>query len=248
MEIKGKVALVTGASRGIGRATAIALAKEGARVIVNYKSNTDLAEKVVATIKKSGGEALLFQADISNPDAIQKMADFILEKYDHLDILVNNAGVIMRPGNWDQITLEDMDYTIDVDLKGMIHCIRAFAPKMIEKQSGVIVNISSTTAFWGSPFVLSYTAAKAGVITATKAMAKALGKHNVRVNSVSPGTIDTDMTTSAGEDYIKRMVSITPLGRLGKPEDIADGVLYLIKADFVSGHNLVVDGGQAANL
>ena len=245
MEIKGKIALVTGASRGIGRATAIALAKEGAQVIVNFKKNTDLAANVVAEIKQLGGDAIAYQADISKPEMVQSMADFIFEKFGRLDILVNNAGVIMRPGNWDQITLPDMDYTIDVDLKGMIYCIRTFVPKMIENQCGNIVNISSTTAFGGSPFVLAYTASKAGVITATKAMAKALGKYNIRVNTVAPGTIDTEMTTSAGDDYIKRQISITPLGRLGKPEEIAQGVVFLIEHEFVSGQVLTIDGGQS---
>ena len=244
MDINGKIALVTGASRGIGKATAIALAKEGANVIVNFKESTDLAEDVVSTIRKSGGEALPLKADVSDPRNVQAMADFIYKKYGRLDILVNNASVILRPGNWDLMPLKDMDYTIDLTLKGTIYCIRTFAPKMIENRLGNIINISSTTAFGGSPFVLAYTASKAGVITVTKGMAKALGKHNIRVNAIAPGTIDTEMTTGAGEDYVKRAISLTPLGRLGKPEEIADAALFLIKAEFVTGHVLVVDGGQ----
>lgn len=242
MNLTDKVALVTGAGRGLGRAIAVELAKAGAKIAINYIDNKEDAEETLRLVNEhsSGG---IFNADVSQPSEVQRMVEQIVAEYGRIDVLVNNAGVILRPGNWDQQSDEDMARTIDVNLKGQLNCIRAIAPIMQNNKSGRIINIASTNGQTGTPAILAYSAAKAGVINATLAMAKALANDGVTVNAVSPGVFDTDMTHDAGEELVKWTIDNTPLGRLGEPREIGEAVKFLAESDFITGHVLVVDGG-----
>lgn len=248
MDIKGKVALITGSSRGLGRAAAIALSKEGASVVVNYLEQKDKANEVVKLIQGMGNKAVAIQADVSKSEDIARMSKQVFEEFGDVDILINNAGIIARPADWLNITDEDLDHTIGVHVKGTINCTKAFAPAMIKNKAGRIINITSTYAITGASAVVGYTAAKAGIISLTYGMAKELGGKGITVNAIAPGNFDTDMTQSAGQATIDWAVSTTPLGRLGKPEEIGDAVVYLVKSDFITGHVLVVDGGQLLNI
>jgi 3-oxoacyl-[acyl-carrier protein] reductase len=165
-----------------------------------------------------------------------------------IDILVNNAGVIVRPGAWDALKGTDLARTIDVNLKGAIHCIQRVTPGMITRNRGRIINLSTTYAATGPAPVLAYTAAKAGINTVTYGMARELGKHGITVNAVAPGNIDTDMTRAAGESATQWAISTTPLGRLGTPQEVAEAVVFLARAEFITGHILAVDGGQLLNM
>ena len=248
MDIKGKVALITGASRGLGRASALALAKEGANVVVNYLEQRDKAEGVVKLIREMGNKAIAVQADVSKSKDIIRMSKQVFDEFGQVDILLNNAGIIARPADWLNITDEELDRTIGVHLKGSINCIKAFAPSMIKNKIGRIINITSTYAITGASAVVGYTSAKAGIISLTYGMAKELGSSGITVNAIAPGNFDTDMTQSAGQGTIDWAVSTTPLGRLGRPEEIGEAVVYLVKSDFITGHVLVVDGGQLLNI
>lgn len=248
MDIKGKVAVVTGSSRGLGRATALALAKEGANVVINYLEQHGRAEEVVKAIQDMGNKSMAIQADVSKREDVNKMSKIVMENFGHIDILVNNAGIIARPADWQNISDEDLDHTLGVHLKGTINCIQAFAPSMIKNQAGRIINITTNYAITGAAAVIGYTAAKAGIISLTYGMAKELGAKGITVNAIAPGNFDTDMTQSAGQATIDWAVSTTPLGRLGRPEEIGEAVIYLVKSDFITGHILVVDGGQLLNI
>jgi 3-oxoacyl-[acyl-carrier protein] reductase len=246
MKLQNKTALVTGASRGLGRATAIELAKAGATIIINHLDDEQNAQETLKLVKEhTDGE--IIQADVANPIAVKAMAKQLCDKYGQIDILVNNAGAILRPGFWDTQSDEDLNRTIDINLKGQLNCMRAFAPAMQKAKWGRIINISSTNGQTGTPAILAYSAAKAGVINATYAMAKALGPDGVTVNSVSPGVFNTDMTKGAPEEVTQSIIKNTPLGRLGKPEEIGEAVRFLVEADFITGHVLVVDGGLLLN-
>jgi 3-oxoacyl-[acyl-carrier protein] reductase len=248
MDLNNKLALVTGSSRGLGRATALALAREGANVLINYLSRADKATEVVSAIREMGRESEAFRADVSDSRSVFQMADSIWAKYGSLDILVNNAGTIIRPGNWDVLEGAELGRTIDINLKGAIYCLQAFVPKMKEQQSGRIINVTSTYAITGATAVMAYTCAKAGIISLTYAMARELGQFGITVNAVAPGNFDTDLAKTSGDAVNEWAISTTPLGRLGHPEEIGEAVVYLAKADFVTGHVLVVDGGQLLNM
>lgn len=248
MEIKNKLALVTGSSRGLGKATALALAEAGADVIVNYVESKKEAEVVASMVRNHGRRSEAIQADVSKSQDVNKMATYIFDEYGPVDILVNNAGAIIRPGMWDVLKGEDFDLTFDLNLKGTIYCIQEFAPKMIDQRSGSIVNVTSTYAMTGAAAVLAYTSAKAGLISVTKSMARELGPHGITVNCVAPGNFDTDMATEAGDAINEWAISTTPLGRLGKPEEIGEAVVFLISSNFITGQTLIVDGGQILNM
>lgn len=246
MKLQNKTALVTGASRGLGRAIAIELAKAGAKVIINHLDDEQNAEETLRLVKEhTDGE--IVQTDVADPTAVKAMAQQLCDKYGQIDILVNNAGVIIRPGFWDIQSDEDLSRTIDVNLKGQLNCIRAFAPAMQKAKWGRIINISSTNGQTGTPAILAYSAAKAGVINATYAMAKALAPDGITVNSVSPGVFDTDMSKGTPEEVTRSIIENTPLKRFGKPEEIGEAVRFLAEADFITGHVLVVDGGLLLN-
>ncbi|WP_405596725.1 SDR family oxidoreductase [Streptomyces sp. NBC_01410] len=244
MKLLGKIAVVTGGARGIGRATAKRLAAEGADVAITYYENAAAAAEVAGEIEALGRRARAVQCDAAVPDEVRKARIEIEEKLGPVSILINNAGAISRPSDWSSQSDEDIRRTVDVNLLSVIHGIRAFAPAMVERGWGRIVNLTSTYSFNGGAAVLGYTAAKAGVNAVTTAMAAELGGKGVLVNAVAPGNIDTDMTRAAGSAVVDWAVQTTPVGRLGSVDEVAEAIAYLVLSDFVCGHLFVLDGGQ----
>lgn len=246
MLLDGKVALVTGGSRGIGRATVLALARSGAQVTFGYNDSDEEAEEVRSELGRLGQSARGIKADISIPTEAKRM---VTEAIDHIgvpDILVNNAGAICQPSAWDSITDEVWNRTLGINLNGPYQMIRAVAPLMLQRRGGAIVNVSSTFGILGSAYVIAYTAAKAGVINMTRGFAKALAP-TVRVNAIAPGIIDTSMTRAAGSDLVNALIADTPLRRVGTPEEIAQAIVFLSSGDasFITGAVLVIDGGHS---
>ncbi len=243
--LEGKVAIVTGASRGIGEAIAIDLAAKGAQVVVNYHTSEQSAEAVVAEIKSAGGEAMAIQADVSQFDAAQSMVKESLDTYGQIDILVNNAGttrdtllLLMKEDDWDVV--------MDTNLKSLFNCCKAAARPMIRrKQGGRIINISSVSGLIGQGGQTNYAASKAGIIGFTKSLAKELGSRAITVNAVAPGFVPTSLTEGLPEDLLQGAIQLTPLGRLGKVTEIAHVVTFLASdnASFVTGEVIRVDGG-----
>ncbi|EKU70427.1 3-oxoacyl-[acyl-carrier-protein] reductase [Selenomonas sp. F0473] len=245
MILEGKVALVTGASRGIGRAIAIRLAAEGAKVAVNYAGNTAAAEEVKAFVERQGGTALLVQTDVSDAAAAAEMVARVHEELGGLDILVNNAG-ITRDTLLVRMKDEDFDAVISTNLKGVYACTKAAAKFMTKQRSGRIVNLTSVVGEIGNVGQTNYAAAKAGVIGFSKAAAKEFAPRGITVNAVAPGFIDTDMTAVLKDNIREKIVEGIPLGALGKPEHVADAVLFLASdaASYITGQTLNVDGGM----
>jgi len=244
--LQGKVAIVTGASRGLGRAIAIKLASLGAKVVVNYRSNTSAAEEVLSLIREAGGEAIPVQADVSIFDDAQRLVKSTLEHFGRLDILVNNAGTT-RDGLLVRMSEEDWDIVIDTNLKGAFNCTKAAQRRMLKQRYGRIVNITSVAGLAGNAGQTNYVAAKAGLIGFTKALAKEVGSRNITVNAVAPGYIPTDLSASLSPDLIAKGLDMTPLGHPGTPEDIANAVAFLVSDDasYITGQVLSVDGGLA---
>lgn len=244
MKLKNKVALITGAGKGIGKAIAIEFAKEGANIIINYNKSREGAEKVKNKIEKTGSKVIVIKADVSKKEEIEEMIEKTLNEFKRIDILVNNAGVISA-APLQELTEEDWDKIMDVNLKGVFLCSKAVSKIMIKQKSGKIINISSIYgSIFGAEYVMHYCASKAGVANLTKSLAQVLAPH-IQVNSISPGNIDTEMTRRAGDDFIKKVIEKTPLKRLGKPEEIAKVAVFLASSDsdFITGQNIVVDGG-----
>jgi 3-oxoacyl-[acyl-carrier protein] reductase len=239
--LQGKVVLVTGASRGLGKAIALRFAAEGAKIVITFAKSEDKAEEVVAQIKKLGGEIIALRADIAFEADVQKLVEATVGELGNIDILVNNAGYIVRPGH-SNVVKDSWDRTIAVNLTGAWMVTKYVVPHM--KAGGAILNIASYVGQLGSQWVLAYGAAKAGMINMTKAYAKELAPY-IRVNCISPGNFDTDMSTDAGQEFIAKTVANTPLKRLGTPEELANAALFLCsdEASFVTGVNLDVDGG-----
>lgn len=242
--LENRVAVVTGASRGIGRAIALELARRGARVVVNYQHSAEAADEVVAAIAAEGGVAMAVQADVSNLEQAQALIQAALDAYGQIDILVNNAGVTR-----DQVLLmmseEDWDTVIRVDLKSLFNTCKAAARKMIRQRSGRIINISSIVGIAGQGGQTNYAAAKAGVIGFSKSLAKELGPRGITVNVVAPGFIPTDLTSVLPPEMVQKAIDYTPLQRLGRAEEIAYAVAFLAsdEAAFITGAVLPVDGG-----
>jgi len=243
MKLQNKVAIITGSSRGIGKATAILFEKEGARVVITYKTNQKEAEKVLESVGKGNG--VVFQLDTTKEESVKKVVQDTMAKFGRIDILVNNAGEIIRPGDW-KCDLDMWHQTIDVNLTGTWLMIREIAPIMQNQKSGNIVNLTSTVGIFGSPFVLAYSCSKGGLISLTKSFAKALAP-NIRVNAVAPSNVDTDMTTAAGKEVIERFNNQSALKRISTPDELAKAILFLASDDgsFVTGQVLVVDGGYS---
>ncbi|MDY6902018.1 MAG: 3-oxoacyl-[acyl-carrier-protein] reductase [Cyanobacteriota bacterium] len=241
--LREKVAVVTGASRGIGRAIAQEFAKLGATVVVNYASSSKAAEELVSEITAAGGNAVALQADVSKEEEVDGLVKTVLEKFNQIDILVNNAGITrdtlllrMKPEDWQAV--------INLNLTGVYLCTRAVSKGMLKKRSGRIINIASVAGQMGNPGQANYSAAKAGVIGLTKTLAKEFASRGLTVNAVSPGFIETDMTSELQSEEILKAI---PLGRYGKPEEIAGMVRFLAADDaaaYITGQTFNVDGGM----
>jgi 3-oxoacyl-[acyl-carrier protein] reductase len=243
--LTGKVALVTGASRGIGRAIALRLAEAGANIVVNYAGSEAAAAETVAKVKELGRDAIMIRANVANADEVNDMFKQALDHFGTIDILVNNAG-ITRDNLIMRMKEEEWDAVIDTNLKGVFHCIKAATRPMMKQRSGKIINIASVVGVLGNAGQANYVAAKAGVIGLTKTAARELASRNITVNAVAPGFIDTDMTTGLPEEVKSAMLGQIPLGRLGQADEVAKVVLFLASdaADYMTGQTLHVDGGM----
>lgn len=240
------VALVTGASRGIGKAIAIRLARDGFSVAVNYASSAAKADDVVARIEAAGGRALAVQADVSDPDAVTELFSTVADELGPVHVLVNNAG-ITDDGLVLRMTPEQWDAVVDTNLRSVFLCTKAALRPMVRAKSGRIINISSVSGISGNPGQANYAAAKAGVIGFTKSVAKEIGSRSITVNAIAPGFIRTDMTETLGDAVIEGAERQIALGRLGVPEEVASLVGYLASNDasYITGQAIVVDGGMA---
>jgi 3-oxoacyl-[acyl-carrier protein] reductase len=241
--LRDRVAVVTGASRGIGRAVALAIAAEGANVVVNYASSSQAAEAVVAEITAMGSSAIALQADVAHTDQVDALFSAVMEKWGRIDVLVNNAG-IARDTLLLRMKLEDWQAVIDLNLTGVFLCTKAASKVMLKQRSGRIINVTSVVGEMGNPGQANYSAAKAGVIGFTKTVAKELSSRGITVNAVAPGFIATDMTAdlNVGEEVLK----LIPLGRYGQPEEVA-GLIRFLAADaaaaYITGQVINIDGG-----
>ena len=245
MLLDGKTALVTGASRGIGRAIALCLAAEGARVAINYAGNVRAAEEVKTAIEAAGGTAILCQADIADSSAVEAMVANVVKEFGTIDILVNNAG-ITRDALLMRMKDEDFAKVLNTNLKGVFYCTKAVSKLMMKKRSGRIVNMASVVGLVGNAGQTNYAAAKAGVIGFSKSAAKELASRGITVNVVAPGFIGTDMTAGLPESVKEKMLTDIPLGRMGEAEDVANAVLFLTsdQASYITGQVVNVDGGM----
>ena len=245
MLLKGKVALITGASRGIGRAVAVRLAEEGADIAINFAGNEKAANEVKIMVEKMGRRAMLVQADVAQQEAVVDMVQSVIKEMGTIDILVNNAGIV-RDGVLLRMKEENWDAVLDTNLKGVFHCTQAVTKLMMKKKQGRIINMTSVVGIMGNAGQANYAAAKAGVIGFSKAAAKELSSRGVTVNMVAPGCIDTDMTASLPDKAKDAMVAAIPLGRVGLPVDVANAVLFLASdyASYITGHVIHVDGGM----
>lgn len=244
--LKGKIALVTGASRGIGRQIALSMAREGALVIVNYNGSAARAEETVKEITKSGGQAEAVQCNVADYAAVEELMKYVIGKYKRLDILVNNAGItkdnlLMKMGE------EDFDAVIGINLKGAFNCTKHVSRQMLKQKGGRIINISSVSGVMGNAGQANYCASKAGVIGLTKSVARELGSRGITVNAIAPGFIDTEMTEVLSEDVKKAMGDQIPLKRFGKTEDVAETAVFFAsdRAAYITGQVISVDGGMA---
>ena len=246
MSMEGNVALVTGGSRGIGRAICLELARQGAAVAVNYAGNSAAAEETAALCRELGAEAEVFQADVADPAACDALVAAVKERFGKLDILVNNAG-ISRDGLLMTAKEEDFTKTLDINLKGAYFCTKAAAKVMLRQKYGRIVCLSSVVGLRGNPGQTAYAASKAGVLGLVKAAAKELAGRDITVNAVAPGYIETDMTAALPERAREAMLSTIPKGRPGAPEEVARAVAFFAGPEcaYITGQVLCVDGGMA---
>ena len=244
-KLSGKVAFVTGASRGIGRAIALRLAADGAKVALNFSSNVSKAEEVKAQIEAAGGEAMLVQGDVAKFEVVAELIKSVVNTWGRLDILINNAG-ITRDNLLIKMTEDDFDRVISTNLKGVFNCTKAVTKLMMKQRGGRIVNMSSVVGLKGNISQANYAAAKAGIIGFTKSAARELASRGVTVNAVAPGFIDTDMTAALSEKVKEVMMQEIPAGRMGTPEDVANAVAFLVsdEAAYITGQVLSVDGGM----
>lgn len=246
MDFDDKVAIVTGASRGIGRAIALEFGGRGARVVVNYNQNSSAANEVVRTISGSGGEAFAHQADVSVFEQANGLVKAAIEKYGDLHILVNNAG-ITRDGLIMTMSESDWDDVIQTNLKSTFNCCKAAIRHMLRRRYGRIINIASISGIMGNPGQTNYSASKAGQMGFTKALAREVASRTITVNAIAPGFIQTDIWSTVPEEAQKSLMDIIPLGRVGQPEEIAKAAAFLASDDaaYITGHTLTIDGGIA---
>ncbi|HVL75429.1 MAG TPA: 3-oxoacyl-ACP reductase FabG [Noviherbaspirillum sp.] len=243
MRLKNKVTLITGASRGIGKATALRFAREGAKVVVCDLD--DAVAETVAEIRLRGGNATGFTVDVTKPQSIEAMVSGVLATYGRIDVLVNNAGIV-ADAQLRKMTEEQFDRVIDVNLKGTYNCTRAVVDAMVEKKGGVVLNASSIVGLYGNFGQTNYAASKFGVIGMVKTWARELGRHGIRVNAVCPGFIETSILKSMPEKVVRALVERVPLGRLGKPDEIASTFAFLASDDasYINGAVIEVSGGM----
>lgn len=247
MLLDGKVALVTGASRGIGRAIAEDLAANGAKVAINYHSNAEAAAEVIAAIEANGGTAIAIQADVSEFDEAKRLIDETSKQIGQIDILVNNAGTT-RDTLLMMMNEEQWDTVLDTNLKSVFNCCKAVVRPMIRrKQGGRIINITSVVGLMGQAGQTNYAASKAGIIGFTKSLAKEIGSRNITVNAIAPGFFPTDLTATLDDEMMQGIIEFTPLGRMGTPEEVAYMVTFLAsdRAAFITGETIRIDGGLA---
>ena len=244
MDFKDKIAIVTGGSKGIGRAISLLLAERSCRVFMNYARDEKAAQAVVKAAKWLSGEILPVQADVTDPSAVTSMMDHVEKEGGCIDILVNNVGMIkdgflmlMGEGDWGEV--------IKANLTSVYNCSRAVIRKMIPNKQGKIINIASVSGIIGTAGQVNYAAAKGGVIAFTKSLAREMGPFNIQVNAVAPGLIETEMTAQMPPERLEAIIHSTALNRMGKPEDVAWAVLFLASAqsDYITGQTIVVDGG-----
>lgn len=241
----GEIALVTGGSRGIGRACCRRLASAGAAVAVNYRTNANEAQQTVDAIKQSGGTAISIQADVASESQVNAMIDEVQQTLGPIDLLVNNAG-IFEYASHSETTLDHWQRTLDVNLTGTYLVTWAVKDGMIAREFGRIVNVSSIAGLRARPMSIAYSVSKAGVISLTKSLAEALATHNIRVNAVAPGLINTEILDGVDQDALDRIVAATPIQRLGTPNEIAELVCFLLseQSSFMTGQTVVADGGR----
>ncbi len=246
LKLEGKTAIVTGGSRGIGRAAALALARAGAAVVINYAKSDTAARQVLEEVEQAGGRGAAVQADVTDYAACEKLVQSSLDHFQRIDILINNAGITrdnllarMKPQEWQDV--------LNTNLTGTFNCTRAvIKPLLKQKSGGRIINISSVAGLYGNSGQANYAAAKGGVIAFTRTLAKELGSRQITVNAVAPGVIETDMTALLPEQVKEQMLPRISLGRFGKPEDVAEVILFLAAAGaYITGQVIAVDGGIA---
>ena len=244
--LNGKIAVVTGASRGIGKAIAMKFAQLGATVVINYNGSAQKAEEVKQSIIADGGRAVIKQCNVADYDAGETFIKKVIDQFGRIDILVNNAG-ITKDGLIMRMSEEDFTNVVDVNLKGTFHCIRFASRQMMKQRSGRIINMSSVVGISGNAGQINYAASKAGVIGMTKSAAKELASRGITVNAIAPGYIETDMTNVLSDKVKEETMKQIPLGRLGQTEDIAAAAAFLAsdEAGYITGQVLAVDGGMA---
>ncbi|MCY0886904.1 MAG: 3-oxoacyl-[acyl-carrier-protein] reductase [Alicyclobacillaceae bacterium] len=242
----GKVSLVTGSSRGIGRAIAVELAAGGGQVVVNYAGRVEAAEETARLVRAAGGEALLVQANVRQVSEVERLVQCVLERFGRIDVLVNNAGVT-RDGLLVRMKDSDWDEVLETNLRAAFYVTREVARPMMKARYGRIINIASVVGVIGNPGQVNYVASKAGLIGLTKSVAKELAPRHITVNAIAPGWIETDMTEALSPETLASMRSAIPLGRPGKPEDVAAAVGFLAseQANYITGQVLHIDGGMA---
>ncbi|MBS6023806.1 MAG: 3-oxoacyl-[acyl-carrier-protein] reductase [Paeniclostridium sordellii] len=245
MDLNGKVALITGGSRGIGKAIAIKLASYKANIVINYTSNKEHALKVKEEIESYGVKSIVIKCDVSKSDEVNNMIEEVVKEFGQIDILVNNAG-ITRDGLLMRMKEEDFDSVIDINLKGVFNCTKSATKYMMKKRYGKIINISSVVGLIGNAGQANYCASKAGVIGLTKSSARELASRNINVNAIAPGFIYTDMTSVLNENLKETMLKNIPQNRFGSPEDVANLVLFLASdmSSYITGQIINVDGGM----
>ncbi len=244
MKFKDKLAIVTGGTRGIGRAIALELAKDGADIVFTYLKNDDLAVSLRKEIERLGARAYPFKIDVRDFEKVEEWKEKIIEQFNNIDILVNNAGII-KDSALAMMEKESWLEVIDTNLNGLFNVTKAFIVKFMKQKSGNIINITSLSGIIGLPRQTKYAASKGGIIAFTKSLAKEVAPFNVRVNAVAPGFIETDMTASLKEEYLKQVMPQIPLGRFGKPEEVAKVVSFLAgdESNYITGQVIRIDGG-----